>query len=169
MNYLLIGLIYICAALMPFFAPSKSGAASPDTVVNWPAEFEGRELIPLELSAKEQAFSKDFPGKIARFTDGDREILIRYLKRPSRSLHPSADCLRGAGFTIENKPLRLDQDGNLWGCVLAKRNTDTFKVCESIHDNFGKSWYDVSSWYWAAVLRKTQGGWWAITVAEAIK
>ncbi|NOQ36870.1 MAG: hypothetical protein GQ569_13410 [Methylococcaceae bacterium] len=168
MRNLIIGLLYICAALMPFFTSSVSNANSSSVFIAWPTEFEGRELIPLALTEKEKLFSKNFTGKIARFTDGEREILIRHLNRPTRSLHPSADCLRGAGYSIENKPLRLGQKGNLWGCVIAEQGEDKFKVCERIYDNAGKSWYDVSSWYWAAIFKKTEGAWWAITVAEDV-
>ena len=61
------------------------------------------------LNWKRKAFSKNFAGKIARFTDGEREILIRHLNRPTRSLHPSADCLRGAGYQIENHIMMTDE------------------------------------------------------------
>ena len=31
-----------------------------------------------------------------------------------------------------------------------------------------QSWTDVSSWYWQALLGKTHGPWWAVTVTEKI-
>jgi len=138
------------------------------TTIEWPVEFNGQALTPLPLSAKERNFITGFPGDIARFSDGQRELLVRYIERPSRRIHPSADCLRGTGFSIENQPLRRDITNQLWGCVVARRQLQSYKVCERIYDPEGNSWYDVSSWFWAATLKQTAGPWWAITLAEKL-
>ena len=37
---------------------------------------------------------------------------------------------------------------------------------EAITDGTASRWTDVSQWYWEALLGRTQGPWWAITVAE---
>jgi len=136
------------------------------TFQQWPSEFQGAKLRQLPLTAKERGFSQNFPGKIGRFTDGSREMIIRYIEQPSRKLHPSADCLRGSGYSVEPTPIRRDQNGQFWGCVLAQRDAATYRVCERIYDQSGNSWYDVSSWYWLVVLQNKQGPWWAVTVAE---
>jgi hypothetical protein len=32
----------------------------------------------------------------------------------------------------------------------------------------GESWYDVSSWFRAALLKRSNGPWWAVTIATPI-
>ena len=120
------------------------------------------------MSEKEQGFNQGIPGKVGRYSDGSREILIRYIDRPTRKLHPSANCLRAAGYKIEPQPIRRDREGKLWGCVLATHDGKTYKVCERMHDESGNSWYDVSSWFWSVLLKNSKGPWWAMTGAEQV-
>jgi hypothetical protein len=127
---------------------------------------EGHNLIRLELTAQERLFGRDFPGHIARFTDGSREIIIRWVQRPTRRLHPAADCLKGVGYEVTPRPIRRDHEGRQWGCFDATRQHKRLRVCERIGDGQQRSWSDVSSWYWAAMLQRTEGPWWAMTVAE---
>src|SRR5262245_8451285 len=61
----------------------------------WPSTFEGRSLRELPLSEREERFGAGFPGRIARFTDGQRELIIRWVAAPTRQLHSAADCFRG--------------------------------------------------------------------------
>ena len=93
---------------------------------------------------------------------------MRYIQHPTRQLHPAADCLRGSGYTVEPQPISRDRDHGLWGCVLARDGDKTLRVCERIHDRYGNSWYDVSSWYWSAMLHNDNGPWTAVTVAEQV-
>ncbi len=116
----------------------------------------------------EAQFAESFPGRLARFTDGEREIVFRYLERPSRQLHAAVDCFKGSGYEVEPEPVKRDMRGELMGCFFATRDGQTFRVCERMFDANGGSWYDVSSWYWAAVLKRSTGPWWAVTVAEPI-
>jgi hypothetical protein len=153
------------AALAPLL-PKAAPGADDRNFSGWPTHFEGRALQPLELTRIELNFESDFPGRIGRFTDGQREIVIRWLTEPTRLLHPAADCLKGSGYLIRPLPLEIDNAGNRWGCLEAQRGDQTIRVRERIHDSAGNSWTDVSSWYWAALLGKTRGPWWAITVAE---
>ena len=50
------------------------------------------------MSEVEQRFAARFPGAIARFSDGERVIVLRHVERPTRMLHPAADCFRGLGY-----------------------------------------------------------------------
>ena len=158
--------LHLIAAILPFLATNNAPVAAKAKPVEWPVEFNGLPLERLELSEVEKSFGKDFPGEIARFTDGSREIIIRWIKKESRKLHPSADCLKGSGYSVTHLPLRNDSDGRHWGCVEAARDGIKLRVCEIIYDESGHSWSDTSSWYWAALLGKSEGPWWAMTVAE---
>lgn len=153
------------AALVPFVSWQKDVSTASTSFIGWPEQFEGRGLQRLSLTEQERGFAQGFPGEIARFTDGSREIVMRWIQRPSRKLHPAADCFKGAGYTTVPKPIRIDAVGQHWGCFSAKQNGTQLHVCERIYDTTGKSWSDVSSWYWSAMLGNTPGPWWAVTIA----
>lgn len=141
-------------------APSSSGFPG------FPTSLDGQPLEQLALSKQQQVFLKDFPGEVGRFRNGSREIIIRWLYKESRRLHPASDCYKGMGYAVHPAPLRKDFDGQYWSCFRAIKEDQSFFVCEQIYDDFENSWSDVSSWYWAAVLNKTAGPWWAVTIAE---
>jgi hypothetical protein len=169
----------LVAALVPFL-PVQTGPPRPPALAfpGWPAHFAGRALHQVPLSAREQRFDTGFPGQVARFTDGQREIIVRWVTQETRKLHPSTDCLKGVGYTIQPLPLWTDPAGNRWGCALAQRGAETLRVCERIAAHLEPDialpqgaevragWADVSSWYWAAFFGQTHGPWWAVTVAE---
>lgn len=161
--------LHAAAAIVPLISGS---AESPSRTVSefpgWPETFQGAYLTQLELSERERFFTKGFPGKIARFSDGEREIVMRWVEHPTRKLHPAADCLKGAGFSVSPQPIAVDSGGERWGCVLAERGAERSKVCERILDSSGASWTDVSSWFWHAILKSSEGPWWAVTVAEQV-
>jgi hypothetical protein len=150
-------LLHGLAALIPFLSWQSSPQRETKQFVGWPQKFEGLPLMQLGLTEQEQLFAKDFPGQVARFTDGSREIVMRWVNHPSRSLHPAVDCLKGVGYTIAPKPIHVDAAGNYWGCFAARRGGRTLSVCERVYDEAGRSWSDISSWYWATLLGKTDG------------
>lgn len=154
------------AALVPFLA-AESGRSSFNASLfpGWPAQFEGKTLTPLPLTQLEQRFATDFPGKIARFTDGRREIVVRWVTEPTRKLHPASDCFQGIGYSVKPLALHRDAGGSLWSSFDATKGNDRVRVYERIHSDSGATWTDVSAWYWSA-FRDGSGSWWAITVAE---
>jgi exosortase/archaeosortase family protein len=158
--------------LLPGIVPRGTLAAG---FPGWPATFEGRRLQPLPLGEADRSFLGGFPGRVGKFTDGRREILLRWVSEPSRRLHPAADCLRGAGAEVRPLPVWRDRRGRLWGCQEIVRNGQHHRILERIIDAAGwtdasrPGWTDVSAWYWAALLGRTNGPWWAITVAERIE
>lgn len=155
------------AALLPFL-PARTESSSHAGAVafpGWPAEFEGKPLTALPMTELEQRFNSDFPGKINRFTDGKREIIIRWVTEATRKLHPSSDCFQGLGYAVKPLPVRRDDKGSLWSSFDATKGSDRLRVYERIHSDTGETWTDVSAWYWAA-LQTGSGSWWAITIAE---
>jgi len=155
------------AALIPFLSAPSAPSGNTGTVVfpGWPAELEGKTLTPLPLTELEQRFNNDFPGKIARFSDGKREIVIRWVTEATRKLHPASDCFQGLGYTVKPLAIQRDEKGSLWSSFAATKGNDRLRVYERIHSDDGESWSDVSAWYWAALQQGT-GSWWAVTVAE---
>jgi hypothetical protein len=157
----------VVAALAPFLLAQSesSGNAGASAFPGWPTEFEGKTLTPLPLTELEQTFNADFPGKIARFTDGKREIIVRWVTEPTRKLHPASDCFQGLGYSVKPLPLHRDEKSSLWSSFAAVKGNDRLRVYERIHSDSGETWTDVSAWYWSA-LRTHTGSWWALTVAE---
>jgi hypothetical protein len=69
--------------------------------------------------------------------------------------------------SIKPLPARVDPAGHRWGAFEARRGDEALRVHEHIYDSADKeSWSDVSTWCWQAMIGKTGGSWWAVTVAE---
>ncbi len=165
--FCLFVLCSLAAAITPLLTPRTDTSKITDAFPGWPAQLDGRDLKPLPLSSREERFAAGFPGRIARFTDGRREIIVRWVGRGTRTLHPASDCLIALGYAIKPLPLRVDEAGHLWSQFEATRDDDAVRVSERIYSTGGgQSWTDVSSWYWESLLGKTDGPWWAVTVAE---
>jgi hypothetical protein len=155
------------AAIAPWFATQRGSAHSATLAIPpWPHEFDGRPLQPVALTAEEARFMGDFPGAVARFTDGESEILMRWVTQPTRKLHPAEDCYRAWGFELTTSRIRADRDGSRWRCFTAARNGGSRQVCEQIRDGEGAHFTDVSSWYWDATLQHSQAPWLVVTVAS---
>lgn len=158
--------VLLCATLAVvsgFFLQTRAptGALPP-----LPANFEGRALVPVPPNANDAAFARDFPGRLSVFRQGERQVLWREVLQPTRALHSSLDCLRATGWSVKEKPVFTDADGGWWGAAEATGPAGTRRVRERIADAAGRTWTDVSSWWWAATMGDTRGPWTAITVIE---
>ena len=95
----------VAAALAPLLNRVNDTAMAADGQFSgWPTRYEGRELTEMALTQREAAFVRDFPGRVGRFSDGGREIIIRWVGAPTRRLHSAADCFRGSGYSIAPMP-----------------------------------------------------------------
>jgi hypothetical protein len=156
----------ICAALAPALSRDDSnGGAARRVDPHWPSHFQGRMLTGLPLSAREAEFLAGFPGAVARFTDGERDIVMRWVTQPTRRLHPAEDCYRGLGYSISASRIVTDNSGALWRCFDASRKQDGREVCEQLQDMEGQRWTDVSAWYWAALLERSRAPWLVTTAS----
>ena len=160
----------VLAVAAPFVARQSKLSADSLPFPGWPAELESHDLTEQPLTEREQQFTRDFPGKIARFTtDDSREVIFRWITQGTRALHPASDCFRGLGYSIRPLPLTVDAAGNRWGTFEAQRDNESLLVRERIYSVGGaESWAYVSSWYWQTTFGKAAGtnGWMAVTIAE---
>lgn len=161
-------LVLATACLMAATAPvwARQPVRAVYDFPGWPVKVEGRAIRAIALSEDERKFAMDFPGRIGRFTDGSREIILRWVATPTRQLHPAEVCFKGWGYSVEPQPLHRTIDGESWGSFLARRGRETLAVRTCIRDADGKSWPDVSSWYWPSALGRSRGPWLATTIAE---
>jgi hypothetical protein len=157
----------VIAACVPLLSTDARRAAD-DRFPGWPTQFEDRALKQLPLTEREERFNDNFPGQTARFTDGQREIVIRWVAQDTRKLHPAADCFQGIGHQVDYQPIYIDNQGCRWGVFTAQKQQRRLKVRERIFDDAGNNWTDVSAWYWSAFSGTSTGPWWAITIAERI-
>lgn len=166
-----VGMLFLLAAFAAAVAPlvAHNGTryvALSSTFPGWPSKYEGLPLTPLPMSAREARFAQDFPGRIGRFSDGAREIILRWVAEPTRNLHPASDCFRGIGYRIAPLPLKRDASGKVMSCFRAGREGASLTVCEGVTGATGRSWPDVSSWYWSALFGPPSGPWWSVVVAQ---
>ena len=159
-------------SLLPMVStPAEPSERRDFPSVEWPHVFEGRPLRPLALSAVEESFAQQFPGVIARFANGERIVTLRNIDKPTRKLHPAADCFRGLGYRIDDINLhrRLGAaEHALQRCFTASKGQTSLRVCEYITDKTGRSFSDISAWYWAGVMGESQGPWQAVTVVLSL-
>lgn len=164
-----LALVLGLCALLPFALPQHDAQVATTDHVEWPHEWDGRALRPLALTPVEQRFAARFPGAIGRFSDGERVLVLRSVARPTRMLHPAADCFRGLGYRVEQTRLEHDADKRLWRCFEAiAAGGERLRVCERIEAADGSAFIDPSSWFWAASLGQSSGPWRAVTVVEAL-
>jgi hypothetical protein len=165
--YALVAVALWCAMLPLGATRSPVAPAATKAQAEWPTSWRGQALRPLARSAVEQRFAAQFPGRLARFALADgSELVLREVQRPTRMLHPAADCWRGIGWRIEATRLARDDESLLWRCFEAVNAGRRVRVCERIVDARGQSFTDTSAWFWAASLQHSPGPWQAITKVE---
>jgi hypothetical protein len=167
--FALLALVLWCAMLPLALTPPAKARPTAAPSTEWPAEWRGQALQPLASSAVERRFAAQFPGRIARFALADQsELVLREVTRPTRMLHPAADCWRGIGWQVRAARLVRDDGAALWRCFEAERGGERVRVCERIVDAQGQAFTDTSAWFWAASLGRSQGPWQAITHVEGL-
>jgi hypothetical protein len=107
------------AAAAPLLPDIRS--ASPSAPA-WPTQFEGRPLRRLAPAPLDARLARDFPGHIARFEDGRRQVVLRSLAAATRQLHPAKDCFGTIGYHIRPLPMVRLPGGALSSCFEATRD-----------------------------------------------
>jgi exosortase/archaeosortase family protein len=168
--YVKLSLAAFAAVAGPVIAKETQSpqASLSQEALTWPTQYEGKPLAELPLTDKERAFAQGFPGRIWRFSDGESEIIIRWVKEATRRLHPASDCFKGLGYSISALPLKRSSDGTVMGCFIASRGGVRLQVCEQIRNDKGQVWADASSWYWAALWGGVQTPSWSYVVAKPL-
>lgn len=156
----------LCLALLAPLLPGSSLPQAPGAEFpGWPAKIDGVTLRPLPPGPQDEYFARDFPGKVARFAAGGKQVVVRWVSSPTRRLHPAAHCFTGAGYQI--RPLPMGEIGaGRASCFSASRAGEVLRVCEMLSDGAGASWPDVSSWYWQAVAAPAGASWWSYVIVE---
>ncbi|MCB1231185.1 MAG: archaeosortase/exosortase family protein [Verrucomicrobiae bacterium] len=167
------------AAWMPMLANATREVGSDHEFgiefPGWPTSWDGCDLVPVVLAPHERAFADAFPGDLAVFrtTEGpwSRRLIVRWITRPTRKLHSSADCLRAEGFRLERdwEIAPADERWATWTAYQPGQGA-AFRVRERLWSDSAPEagWTEVSAWFWDAVFRGNRGPWWGVTVMEPI-
>ena len=147
----------VCALLGLLPSPADTTVPYLGTRVGW-TEFEGRPLRELPLSAEDRRFFRHFPGSVARYSDGRRQLVVRRVTRVTRKLHPAWECYGAAGYKL-SQPHVYDE----WSGFTATGPEGRLWVREHIEGPEGV-WTDTSQWFWSA----RWAPWWAVTVVERL-
>lgn len=158
-------LLLIAAAAAAIAPLLPHGRSAPPPPVRWPTAFEGRALVPMAPAPEDAQLARGFPGRIARFTDGRRQIVLRSVASATRQLHPSRDCFQAIGYRVTPLPMQPVSSG-FASCFAAERGATRLRVCEHVRDGAGTVFAEPSSWYWPALLGRSPGPWFAATVVE---
>ena len=156
----------VLAAWIPLHPSTKRPTGSAVAFPGWASAPIPTGLTYVPLDPRAVRFAADFPGKISTFTDGTRTYVVRWVRTPTRKLHPASDCLRGLGYHVQPTPVFAAADGSCWGTSSARHGTELLRVSERIVDSTGREWTDVSAWFWSASLGHSAGPWWTITMLE---
>ena len=159
---------FVVAALCMVYRPSVHSTVNDVETARfpgWPETFDGAVLVEEPQSEFEEKFAQNFPGRIGRFRAGRRTVILRWTTRPTHRAHGAAYCLRATGWRIE--PLPLEGDGaSTWSTFRATRGAETLNVREQVRSADGTAFADVPAWFFNALLGRTAGPWWIVTVAE---
>jgi hypothetical protein len=163
-------LLFVLLAAAAAFAPllRATGSSTAAALRPWPASFEGRALTPMPPAPEDKLLAASFPGHVARFSDGRRQIVLRQISSPTRRLHPARDCFRALGYDIAPAPMRLASGRGPASCFTARKAGRILRACEQVTDSDGRSSPDISSWYWSALLGSDSGPWLASLTVEAM-
>ncbi len=166
MRIIIFIILSIAAGLSPLLSNDDVPAQKASS---WPVQFDGKILTPLPAAAADRFFQNGFPGHVARFSDGRRQIVLRQVNKATRKLHPARDCFQSLGYSIDNAAMiRTENDGTR-SCFDATKDGKILRICEQITDSQGGAYPEVAAWYWPALTGQSQGPWLAATIVETIR
>lgn len=169
----------LLAALTPL-VPVRSAPPPPRAFPGWPARWLGQPLYRLPETPMDRRWAAATPGPLARFALADgSELLLRWVDRPGRTLHPPEDCYRGNGYHVVSvpplqaldPPLAIHPAASLprtvlWRRFRAERGGEAWEVRSLILSQSGESYPDPGWWWWRVIGpgATDHGPWWVVTI-----
>lgn len=158
------------ATVAPFLRPHVDAPPASHELGAFPTSIDGRLLTPASFSDVEAPWLARFPGRIGRFTDGERLWILRMTALPTLELHSSARCLRAAGWHVEAASAHRDSQRRIWSTFIASKGERRLSVREQVQSTSTQaSWPDIDAWRWDAWLGRDPGPWCAYTSIEVLR
>jgi len=162
----------VVSGLSVFAAPQWANlrkmvpAIGPREFPGWPDSFEGRPWTRIRRAEGPATVFAPLPMASAVFRQEERKVVLRWIPRPTRRVHPAADCFRARGYAVERARLVRDASGSTWSEFTVGREDERWRVRERLFSESGETWTDVSAWFWSVWRRPGSGPWWAVTAVE---
>ena len=101
---------YLLACVAAAVAPLVAAAPLPPPCRGWPSQLDGRPLTQLADTPEELRFYAEHPTRHARFSDGERIVLMRWSDADIAGFHLAGPCFRAFGFQIRELPAGASDD-----------------------------------------------------------
>jgi hypothetical protein len=163
----LIAYLAVCGvALVVPLASHPHQQRATATFTGWPAELDGRALTRLPDTTDELRVYARLSVRHARFSDGQRIVLMRWTDERVEGFHLAATCYESFGFALSEARERTGFAGRPETCFRARRGHQTRHVCEHILGGNGRVFANLESWHIARLLGTTAPPYWGISVVE---
>jgi hypothetical protein len=154
----------IFVLLASFVSAKESLQPMPETPVL--ASYQGIPVTRIPLNPAKATFYRKFPSSIAVYEADGVKLISGNINAATRKLHPDSHCLRAEGFST--REAKVWDDG--WLSYTAARTGEIFQVKERITCLAnGRSWPEISAWFWHALFHPSEAPWEAVTAISATR
>lgn len=153
----------VAAASAPLVADARPAARS---FPGWPSQLDGRPLTRLADTPEETRFYAEQPTRHARFSDGQRVVLLSWADASVDGFHLAGPCFIAFGFQLRALAPRASDGARTESCFRATRGGVAQRVCEHIRDGKGRSFASMEAWHLAQLLGSTEPPYLGVSVVE---
>ena len=150
-------------------APRMTSDPGEGEFPGWPDGFEGRPWTRVRRPEGPATVFSQQTIASAVFRQDERKVVLRWIRNPTRTVHPASDCFRARGYDVERARLVRDASGFTWSEFTVRREGEYWRVRERLFSESGETWTDVPAWYWSVWRRPGSGPWWAVTAVEPVR
>lgn len=161
--------LYVLACAAAASAPLLADARpAPHPFPGWPSQLDGRTLTRLADTPEETRFYAGQPTRHARFSDGQRVVLMRWADSRIEGFHLAGPCFRAFGFSLQELTPRAGAGAGARAesCFRATRGGLVQRVCEHIRDGKGRTFASMQAWHLAQLLESTEPPYLGVSVVE---
>jgi len=153
------------AAIAPLVADARP-QQQPRAFPGWPSQLDGRSLTRLADTPEETRFYAEQPTRHARFSDGQRIILLRWADASIEGFHLAGPCFRAFGYELQELASQASERAPAESCFRATRGGVKQRVCEHIRDGQGRTFASMEAWHFAQLLGSTEPPYLGVSIVE---
>jgi hypothetical protein len=153
----------VAAASAPLVADARPTGHS---FAGWPSQLDGRPLTRLADTPEELRFYAAQPTRHARFSDGQRVVLMSWADASIEGFHLAGPCFAAFGFQLQQLAPRSSDGAPAESCFRATRGGVAQRVCEHIRDGEGRTFASMEAWHLAQLLGSTEPPYLGVSIVE---